>query len=84
MPIEYSAAQARFQGCCTVEEAEWFLEWLLRHPQGAVDLCRAEHIHTAILQVLLCAKPAISEPPADSFLGTLIGVDSAKLRGDPQ
>lgn len=84
MPIEYSAAQAWLRGCCTVEEAEGFLNWLLQHPQGAVDLSRAEHIHTAVLQVLLGAKPAISEPPADPFLRTLIGEDSAKLQGDPQ
>jgi|YelNatPaOPRAMG01_1025707.scaffolds.fasta_scaffold71166_2 hypothetical protein len=84
MPIEYLTGRARLQGYCTAEEAEGLLEWILQHPQGAVDLSEAEHIHTAILQVLQCAKPAIAGSPHDPFLRTLIGDGSAELRGEPQ
>jgi len=65
MPVNYRKTVAVLEGVCTVEEAEGLLEWLSQHPRGKVKLKRCEHLHSAILQVLMAIKPPISAPPDD-------------------
>lgn len=50
---------ATLNGNCSVEEAEPLYEWLLRHPSGEVVLHNLKHMHTAVLQVLVMAKPPV-------------------------
>jgi hypothetical protein len=84
MPVESNDQTLILAGVCTVEEAEAVLEWILEHPGGELDLSQAEHIHTAILQVLLAAGKSRVRPPQDPFLERVvsIGLSSAKKEGD--
>jgi hypothetical protein len=44
------------QGDSPVEEAEPLVALLLAHPSAALDLSACNHMHTAIVQVLLAAR----------------------------
>jgi hypothetical protein len=44
------------EGDTPVEEAEPLLVLLLAHPSAALDLSACNHMHTAIVQVLLAAQ----------------------------
>jgi hypothetical protein len=68
MPIEYKNDHAFFRDAVSVEEAEGLLEWLQLKPSAKVDLSQCCHLHTASLQVLMAAKPAISRWPEDARL----------------
>jgi hypothetical protein len=63
MPIIYSDQIAQFDGVCEVEEAEELLLWLQDHPEGQLDLATCEHLHSAILQVMLAVQPSFSAVP---------------------
>lgn len=58
----------RLSGVCGVEAAEPLLGWLSEQAQPRVDLSDCKHLHAAVLQVLLVARPAIAAEPADAFL----------------
>jgi hypothetical protein len=55
------------EGVCAIEEAEQLVSCLSDHPGLAVDLARAEKIHTALWQVLLMVRPTISGSPRSEF-----------------
>lgn len=59
MPMDLSETAAVLAGICEVAEAETLLAWLQAHPQGPVDVSGCEHAHTAIVQVLIAARPAV-------------------------
>jgi len=65
MPITYKKTVALLEGHCPVEEAETLLEWLLDNPKGKVNLKALAHPHTAVLQVLMAVRPAVSAWPED-------------------
>ncbi len=65
MPVSYKKTVAVLEGICSVEEAEGLLEWLVQHPRGKVNLKHCEHLHSAVLQVLMALRPTLSAPPAD-------------------
>lgn len=48
---------------CRIEEAENLLGWLIENRGGRVNLKALEHPHTAVMQVLMAAKPGISVWP---------------------
>jgi hypothetical protein len=56
------------EGDCPVEDAEMLLRLLSLNPASAVDWRACEQAHTAVLQVLLAARPVILGPPRGSFL----------------
>jgi len=60
------------EGKCPVDEAEPLLAWLQEHPKGKVNLSKCEHLHAALLQVLMTVKPKISSMPRDAGLYTWI------------
>lgn len=73
MPIRYdpesgAGGTARFDGVCAVDEALPFAEWLEAAPAPRVDLGGCTELHTALLQLLLAARPAVAVPPEDAFL----------------
>ncbi|MBF0335898.1 MAG: hypothetical protein HQL40_20035 [Alphaproteobacteria bacterium] len=68
MPIRYEKTTAHFEGACLPDEALALIEWLNVRKSPKVDLRACEHLHAALLQVLLAARPRIVEPPADPFL----------------
>lgn len=72
MPIEFKKTIAVCTGDCTIEEAENLLGWLLDHPKGKVNLKQCEQLHTAIFQVLMAAKPAVSALPEHDGLKDIL------------
>jgi len=68
MPIEFSDERAVLTGVCAVEEAESLLSWVLQHPGAPVDAAACEHLHSAVLQVLMARRPPISALPATGAL----------------
>jgi hypothetical protein len=68
MSIVFEEDKALFYDAVSVEEAEALLEWLQQRPFGKVDLSACRHLHTANLQLLMAAKPAISSWPEDAKL----------------
>ena len=72
MPVTLKKTVAVLKGTCTVEEAERLLEWLVEHPGGKVNLKDCEHLHTAVLQVLMATRPRVSAEPQDPFLRDVV------------
>ncbi len=72
MPVKLKKTVAALEGVCGVEEAETLLGWLTEHPNGKVNLKRCEHLHTAVLQVLMAVGPRVSAWPQDPFLEELL------------
>jgi len=68
MPIEFTTDQVIFRDIASVEEAESLLEWLQKTPHATVDLAACTHLHTANLQVLMVARPAIASWPENTEL----------------
>jgi hypothetical protein len=68
MPVVTGPTGAELAGVCGVTEAETLLAWLLDHPTAQVDLGDCQHLHTAVLQVLLALKPAVAVEPADPLV----------------
>lgn len=71
MAISYKKTVAVLSGHCAVEEAEGLLSWLLDNPRGRINLRHCEHLHTAVLQVLLACRPALTAPPDSPALAWL-------------
>lgn len=68
MPIRYLNLTAVCEGVCTADEAEPLARWLSGRRAALVHLGDAEHLHTAVVQVLLAANTLISASPQDPLL----------------
>ncbi|NDY90494.1 hypothetical protein [Ideonella livida] len=68
MPIEYRKNLAVLTDNVTVEEAEGLLGWVQERPEARVDLAGCQHLHTAVLQVLMAADLRVTAWPADAEL----------------
>jgi hypothetical protein len=77
MPIRYLKKHAALEGVVGVDDAEALAQWLLQQPAPAVNLGKCEHLHGAVLQVLLALRPRITAPPADARLAAVLGGDMA-------
>lgn len=55
-------------GDSSVEEAEVLLQALSAHPNLPLDWQGCTHLHTAVLQVVLAASPALIGPCGDSWV----------------
>lgn len=56
------------EGNCPVEDAEPLLQLLQSTPGASCDLTRCNHLHTAVVQVILAAQPALIGPSADPWV----------------
>jgi hypothetical protein len=56
------------EGACRVEDAEPLLRWLQADRGRSVDVTGAEHLHAAVLQVLMALRPGIRGAAKDAFL----------------
>ncbi|KLK90497.1 hypothetical protein AA309_25470 [Microvirga vignae] len=56
------------EGICRVDDAEPLLRWLQADPGRIIDLSDAEHLHAAVLQVLMALKPGLRGAAKDAFL----------------
>lgn len=72
MAIVYGKTTFRFEGIIGVEEAEMLLEKLQEHPKVKLNLLNCQHLHTAILQLLILSKPTISVLPSDNLLSDIL------------
>ena len=52
------------EGTCSSEDAEVLLQSLTSTPTARVDLRACEFAHSAVIQVLMAAKPKLLGPPA--------------------
>ena len=65
MPLTFHDDMAVLEGACGLEEAERLLEWFLLQPAGKVDISGCQHLHTAVMQVLLAARAPVVGAPRD-------------------
>lgn len=68
MPLHFADERIYLSGVVSIEEAEMLCQVLAEHRDAVIDLSDCEHMHTAILQVLLAARPERIVPPGDRFL----------------
>lgn len=61
-------AVIELSGVCGVDDAEALQRALLAAPDSTVKWDTCEHLHTAVLQVLLATKPRIGGAPSNPFL----------------
>lgn len=55
-------------GICPSDDAEVLLQLLVASPAARIDWRGCESAHTAVIQVLLAAKPRLLGPPNGVFL----------------
>lgn len=72
MSIRYLKKHAALEGVVGVEDAEALAQWLLAQKAPAVHLGKCEHLHAAVLQVLLALRPHLVAPPADHWLAGVL------------
>lgn len=70
MTINFVRNVAKCEGFCQIEEAEALLEWVLKKRKPKLDLSNLEHMHTAILQVVLASQIEVSAWPNDEKLAS--------------
>jgi hypothetical protein len=66
--IHLSGGTIELQGACDLEDAEKLLQYLIDSPQATVDWRACTAAHTAVVQVLLAARPTFRGPPKGDFL----------------
>ncbi len=68
MTVRLEGHAILLEGQCRVEDAEPLLGWLQADRSRIVDLTGAEHLHAAVLQVLMALRPAIRGEGKDPFI----------------
>jgi hypothetical protein len=68
MGIHYQKQSARLTDIVSGEEAEELLAWLQKSSRNKLNLKACTHLHAANLQVLMAARPAISQWPDEQNL----------------
>lgn len=81
MTVRLTDGTIHLEGRCCVEDAEGLQGYLLAAPESAVEWGACERLHSAVLQVLLIARPRISGAPPSAFLRTHI---EPLLRSPPE
>ena len=66
--VTSSAGVIELAGRCEVVDAEVLQRHLLAAPGAAITWDTCEHLHAAVLQVLLVAKPLVQGTPSSPFL----------------
>jgi hypothetical protein len=56
------------ESSCPVEDAEPLLQLLQATPDAKCDWTKCTHLHSAVVQVLLAARPAFIGPCADPWI----------------
>ena len=63
-----AAGTIEISGHCGVEDAEALQRQLLAAPRPTVEWSTCRSLHSAVIQVLLVAKPGIRGLPSNAFL----------------
>ena len=74
MAIRYLKKHAALEGNVSVEDAETLAQWLQQRADPGVNLAKCEHLHGAVLQVLLALRPKVTGRPADAMLAAALGL----------
>ena len=72
MSVHLDGDTVVLEGVCRVEDAEPLLRWLQAEPGRIVDLSAVEHLHAAVLQVLMAFRPSLKGVPKDEFLRSVV------------
>ena len=67
--VRHDADRIALEGICGVEDAEPLLQMLLETPAASVDWRTCGSLHTAVVQVILTAEPALVGPCGDAWVG---------------
>ena len=60
------------QGYCPVDDTETLFQFLRATPAATVDWTECSRLHTAIVQLLLAARPHFTGPCGDSLATRLL------------
>jgi hypothetical protein len=63
------------EGHCPIEDAEPLLQLLQADPEGCLDWTQCTHLHTAVLQVILAARPVQLGACGDSWVRHWLAAD---------
>ena len=61
------------EATCPVEDAEPLLQLLQATPEARCDWSKCTHLHSAVVQVLLAARPGLIGPCADPWIERWLG-----------
>ena len=67
------------EGACGADDAEPLLQMLIETPAAAVDWRGCEGLHTAVVQVILAARPALVGPCGNAWVEAWIASGLARL-----
>jgi hypothetical protein len=59
-------------GTCPADDAETLARLLLLDPSSIVDWRGCDHVHTAVVQILLAVRPPLRGPPRTLFLSNWV------------
>jgi hypothetical protein len=65
------------EGICPVEDAESLLQLLQATPTAPLDWSRSNHLHTAVLQVILATRPTLVGRCGDPWVTEWVNVTPA-------
>lgn len=65
---------------CPVEDAEPLLQFLQAAPQSPVDWRACRHLHAAVLQVIMAARPTLVGPCADPWVREWVELEDLTCR----
>jgi hypothetical protein len=68
------------EGVCPVEDAESLLQLLQATPEARLDWTRSNHLHTAVVQVILATRPALVGRCGDPWVAEWVNVTPASTR----
>ncbi len=72
MGIRYLKKHAALEEIVTVEDAEALQEWLKKQSKPAVNLSKSQHLHTAVVQVLMALRPAVLGDVPDPWMAVAL------------
>ena len=70
MSIAMAQGVVHLKGNCDAGDVEPLLAAVQQDRSVRIDLTEADHLHTAIFQVLLAFKPVVEGSPRDTFVRT--------------
>jgi hypothetical protein len=68
-------------GVCPVEDAEPLFQLLQSQPSSSLDWSRCSSLHTAILQLIIAARPALVGPCGDEWIENWVGSELERQIG---
>lgn len=85
MTVRAGGGSIELLDACPSADAEPLLQALLATPGSTVDWRSCRAAHTAVIQVLLAAKPRLLGPPADArleeWVAPMIGAHAGEREG---